>query len=556
MQGASIIQHHAPTYDEATHLASGYAALVAGDFSLNSQVPPLIKVVLASPLYFGYHLALEPDPGQWRGAEARISQSFLYGLSMPADRVLAMCRFGNLALGTLLIVVIGWWAYRLWGGSAALVAIALAALEPNLVAHSSLFTTDVGATLFIVLALYLFWESAASGLYWLWIATGLTAGLALVSKYSALTLIPIAGTILAGHVVFGDIVRHTWWPRRAASSELLHRVIQVGTVALLLCLPAMIIIPAAYFFQGYAPWWSGLQRFLEQAAAGQPAFFLGQYSYVGWWSYFPVAFLIKTPVGTLLLIAASLVFYRAGAPLGQRHALFLLGPVVMVFLVSTQVGTNIGLRHVLAVYPLLFILASRLATVRLRRPWLMPIFVGMAIAATAASTLRIAPHQLAYFNELVGGPAEGYRYLADSNLDWGQDLKDVKRFMEQEGVPIVYLSYFGTAPPAYYGIRYQYAPGSWPLEWPPPADDVPADLPRKLLIISVSNLQEVHTHFSYPPLFARLRALNPIARIGYSIHVYDLSGDVEALLELAEAYRKTGLTAMANAEARKAGLPH
>jgi hypothetical protein len=229
--------------------------------------------------------------------------------------------------------------------------------------------------------------------------------------------------------------------------------------------------------------------------------------------------------------------------------LFLVTPVLVIFGVMTQASVNIGLRHVLPVYPFLFVLASRVVTIRLRRKWVMPSFVTVALVFTAITALRVAPHQLAYFNELVGGPGQGWRYLSDSNLDWGQDLKRVKPFMERERVPIIYLSYFGTAPPAYYGIRYQYVPGSWPLEWPPPPDLVPADLGRKLLVISVVNLQETLTRHN--PLFTWLHRREPVARIGYSIHVYDLTGDLDALLELGEAYRKMGLDALATAEAKK-----
>ncbi|MGH7265934.1 MAG: hypothetical protein ACREMB_13970, partial [Candidatus Rokuibacteriota bacterium] len=398
---------------------------------------------------------------------------------------------------------------------------------------------DVGATLFIVATLYLVWECLASPSAWRWLAAGTTMGLALVSKYAAITLLPILGIILAGHVLFDG----------ARGSPLRARLRHAATGLALVCLAAMSVIPAAYFFQGFAPWWTGLRRFLALAAAGQASFFLGQYSYEGWWSYFPVAFLVKTPIGTLGLIAASLVLTRAGAPLRRREALVLFTPVAVVLAVAMHARTHIGLRHILAVYPFLFVLASRLVTVRLRPAWLTAALVTLALAGTALSTLRVAPHQLAYFNELVGGPEAGHRYLSDSNLDWGQDLEAVKTFMDEAGLPIIYLSYFGTAPPAYYGIRYQYVPGSWPLEWPLPPDLVPADLGRKILVISLFNLQEVQTHQAQ--LFAWLRDRKPVARIGYSIRVYDLTGDLDALLELSEVYRKTGLTAMARAEARK-----
>jgi hypothetical protein len=158
---------------------------------------------------------------------------------------------------------------------------------------------------------------------------------------------------------------------------------------------------------------------------------------------------------------------------------------------------------------------------------------------TAVSVLRIAPHQLAYFNESVGGPEQGYRYLSDSNLDWGQDLKRLKAYIAKEDLPVIYLSYFGTASPSYYGIRYQYVPTMWPSKRPPAGDRVAEDAPRKILAISVYNLQDVSN--SSDPLFRWLWSRRPVAKIGYSIFVYDLTGDGEGLAELKRSYAKIGI---------------
>ena len=149
--------------------------------------------------------------------------------------------------------------------------------------------------------------------------------------------------------------------------------------------------------------------------------------------------------------------------------------------------------------------------------------------------MRIAPHQLAYFNESIGGPEQGYRYLSDSNLDWGQDLKGLKAYIEREKLPIIYLSYFGTAPPAYYGIRYQDVASKGTLG-PPPPEKVPADAPRKILAISAYNLQDVSKADN--PLFRWLWTRRPIAKIGYSIFVYDLTNDQEGIIKLEEIYVK------------------
>jgi hypothetical protein len=119
--------------------------------------------------------------------------------------------------------------------------------------------------------------------------------------------------------------------------------------------------------------------------------------------------------------------------------------------------------------------------------------------------------------------------------------------MDREKLPIIYLSYFGAAPPSYYGIRYQYVPGSWPLEWPPPTDAVLASAPRKMLAVSVSNLQGLSS--PYNPLFGWLWPRTPVARIGYCIFVYDLTDDAEGLRHLEETYVKAGLRRPGNGSA-------
>ena len=329
------------------------------------------------------------------------------------------------------------------------------------------------------------------------------------------------------------------WRRRLTESKLWRWGVEAGGVFLFILFFAALIIPGSYFFQGFSPWLDGLLEFFQHSQDGHAAFFLGEHSYDGWWNYFLVAFLIKTPVGSLILIVASIVFWRWGKALDSRAAIFLLLPVVTFFLATTQAKVDIGLRHILPVYPFLFVLAARLATLQVGPGRLVHLLVGVPLILTAISSLRISPHQLAYFNEIVGGPDHGYRYLADSNLDWGQDLRGVKSYMEKEKLPIIYLSYFGTAPPAYYGILYQYVPGTWPLEWPLPADRVPTDAPRKILAISANNLQELATFND--PLFRWLEARQPMTKIGYSIFVYDLTHDPEGLKDLAVTYDKAGV---------------
>jgi Dolichyl-phosphate-mannose-protein mannosyltransferase len=535
-QGIFFIRANSQTIDEAAHLGAGYSYLATRDFRLDPEHPSFIKVLQALPLFLVYRLPFNPNPQQWRDADSyRIGHDFLYKSIIPADQMLAWSRLLNLFLGALLVALIGWWAYRLWGSLAAMLAAALACFEPNLVAHSSLVTTDIGVTLFIFLTVFLLWEYVNSPSWSRLVATGICTGMAAVSKFSGLLLIPIVITVL----LFIGRDRPVLLPLKEIPKRYRNKLFESAAALLVIFVFAFLTIPPVYFFDGFATWLSGLQLLLNIMEEGRPAFFLGTYSQEGWWNYFLMVFLIKTPIFTIALVIACLALYKAGSALRWREAVFLLAPVILFFAVTTQSKLAIGVRHILPVYPFLFVLASRLATVQFRPRWLAPLLVGAPVVFTGISSVRTAPHQLAYFNEIVGGPDRGYYYLGDSNLDWGQDLKGLKTYTEKEKLPIIYLSYFGTAPPDYYGIRYQYVAGKGTLEWPPPSDKVPADAARKILAISVYNLQDV----SRPndPLFRWLWVRQPVAKIGYSIFIYDLTNDPEGLMKLEESYVEAGI---------------
>ena len=534
-QGILFIRANSQTIDEAAHLAAGYSYLATGDFRLNPEHPPLIKEFVALPLFLGYGLPFNPDPHQWNKEDAyAIGRHFLYKSTLPADRILALSRLPNLLLGGVLLALIGWWAYRLWGRRAAMLAMFLASLEPNLVAHSSLVTTDMGVTLFIFLTIYLFWEYVNLPTWTLLTGSGISTGMALVSKFSAFLVIPMIALIVAVSIFLRN-GPYALLPLGSNQNQPRHKFLHAALVISFVLFFALLMIPPAYFFQGFSYWLHGFDKVLMHAQGGHASFFLEKHYYEGQIGYFPIAFFIKTPIGTLALIFASLALCNFGKPLDMSQAIFLILPVVLLFGAAIEAKINIGIRHILPVYPFLFVLASRMATLRFRRPSLALLLIGIPLAWTAISSLRIAPHQLAYFNESIGGPEQGYRYLSDSNLDWGQDLKGLKAYIEREKLPIIYLSYFGTAPPAYYGIRYQDVASKGALG-PPPPEKVPADAPRKILAISAYNLQDVSKADN--PLFRWLWTRRPIAKIGYSIFVYDLTNDQEGIIKLEEIYVK------------------
>jgi hypothetical protein len=266
--------------------------------------------------------------------------------------------------------------------------------------------------------------------------------------------------------------------------------------------------------------------FVNRFTESRPAFLAGRRSRTGWWYFFPATIALKTPIPLLLLLGVGLVQLARGRA-GPGWPYVWLPFAIFLGLVMTR-PMNIGHRHVLPVYPFLFV-AGGIAAASLwaaAAPWRR---AARAIVAAlgvwyAADAVAIHPHYLAFFNAFGGGPANGYNLLVDSSLDWGQDLPGLKRYMDQHGIPRVKLAYFGTADPAYYGIQADRLPGYQP---PPPSVLVQNVRPGDIVAVSATHLQELYLEPGMETLMRELRARKPLAMIGYSILVYraDFSWD-------------------------------
>lgn len=211
------------------------------------------------------------------------------------------------------------------------------------------------------------------------------------------------------------------------------------------------LLPEAYLF--------GLAWTIE-ATEKRNAYFCGEISFTGWRSYFPVAFAIKTPIATMLLALAGLAALLGPLRLRTRDNVLLAGlltfaGVYLLYLVNSTF--NIGHRHLLPVYPAIYVLGGAAALWLKTRAgrWLVP----AAVAWLAAASGWIHPHYLAYFNEFIGGPRHGHLYLADSNIDWGQDLKRLAQYARRRPDETFKLAYFGSADPSRYGFPCQLLPG-------------------------------------------------------------------------------------------------
>jgi hypothetical protein len=260
------------------------------------------------------------------------------------------------------------------------------------------------------------------------------------------------------------------------------------------------------------------QGFLLGQAKAQvrPAFLAGDYSTTGWPSYFPIAVLIKTPLAILLLAAAGAIaglMRRARADLDAY--VFVLTPVAVFMGAAMTTHINIGVRHVLPIYPFLLLLIGLAARELLS--WSRQrgaIVLSSVLALGAIECFGNYPDHLAFFNLAVGGPSRGGEYLTDSNLDWGQDLKPLKKWMDDHRVARINLAYFGSAAPAYYGIEATYLPGSDLYQ-----NTANVELPG-YVAISATILNGVYLPEPMRAFYRPFRQMAPVASVGKSILIY------------------------------------
>lgn len=557
LQGLIFIGASSQTSDEAVHLSAGYTYLTRGDFRLNPEHPPLIKQLAALPL-LGLDLDVPPDSLWNRADEWNFGRLFVHENRVDNDTILLLGRLPVLLLSCLLGWLLFHWARRLFGPRAALLSLAIYVLDPNVVAHSSLVTTDLGITLFIFLSVYSLWRWTERPTRPALLLIGLSVGATFAAKYTALWLLPIMGLLLLAIIILRlPIPSHPWHPGRGlANGERWSwdRIRPLLPATAMVSAIAFVVLTLSYGVVNLPEYAVGLRTTLEHSARGHTAYLMGELSDTGWWYYFLFAYLIKTPPGTLILVAASLLALYLGWRSTLKNELFIYLPVVLLVAITCIWKVNIGLRHLLPIYPFLYLGAGRLMApwpVAARRGRLtVPVLVLLCLISTGWAAVSIAPHHLAYFNGLVGGPENGHLYLLDSNLDWGQSAKAVRKFMARENVPAIFLAFAGNSDPWYEGVRYQYVPGTGNLANPKSRKFfVPEGTERELLAISAMVLHSVH--FKVPDLYGWLLERRPIAMPGYSYLVYDITGDASTHANLAVVCLRSGLFRLAKVEARR-----
>jgi hypothetical protein len=530
--------HDSPTMDEQNHLARGAAFIQTGDPRLSLEHPPLINSLSGLPMLLLPDLVYPFDHPSWTEMQPPdiywyvFADQFVWRVNHDVTRMIFLGRLPMVFL-TLGLALVGFHFARLfWGRPSAYLAFVMLLFEPNVLGNGRLITTDLGGTLFMTLALLLVWRMwTAPGWHWRrWLAAGVGLGLAFGSKLSMLAFVPILGVLAFLPIFEKGTQSYTEKARRGTErGRRFLQLVSAGAFSVLVVwaifgfewgafrFPSAVLAGLNRFSGPMPTFWAGLDQIVNVSRGGRAAFLLGETSTEGFLLFFPVAFLVKTPL-VLLVGLVGVIWWGWQRPSMRPKLFYLIVPAILYFAVSVVSDINIGYRHLLPIVPLIIVAVSGLpmafggngrlaATIILAGGILLP-------------TLAIHPHYLNYFNLAAGGPANGASILADSSNDWGQDLLRLQAWMAENDVETIKLGWFGIADPAYYGMAYEPLPGFPRAEflslWDNPPFDPQAPGPG-VYAISASSLWE--SHRTEKTVYTWFRQRQPDVRIG-SIYLF------------------------------------
>lgn len=484
LQMLLLARANSATWDEPDHTYAGYMQWKTGDLGLNPEHPPLVKFLATLPLL---HMnlkvpALEDRP--YRLQEVNGGKQFVF--QNDANAILFRARMAASVLTLLLALLVFLTAQKMFGTGAGLIALGLISFDPTLLGHSALITTDAGQACFMLWAIYSFYRYANKPTIRRLLTAGVVTGLALSSKHSAVLIFPmllaiavvevacrkrfspneppISAATLSSRfaralIVIGAIsiaVLWAWYGFRYAArpvglslnppmNEFLQRVPNHFEGRVLAVFVRMHLLPQSYIY--------GFAHVLIQSKAFN-SFLLGTIYPHPVWFYFPIAMPIKSTLTFLVLLGVSIWAFSTGRFRKTREVLYLVIPAAIYMIFAMAGGMNIGVRHVLPVYVFLSvaIAGAAWALIERNRRWLYAVVALLLFQAV--SVLHAFPAYIAYANEAFGGPANVYKYLSDSSVDWGQQLKAVKHYLDQHGITHCWFAYFGQGVInySYYGI--------------------------------------------------------------------------------------------------------
>ena len=569
------------TMDELAHIPAGYSYVAKLDYRLNPEHPPLLKALSAFPLLFA-NLNFPTDIRAWTediNGQWDMGTAFIYQSGNDADFIIQLSRIAPILMTLLLILFTYFLAKKVMGEKWALIPAAFVAFSPTFLAHGHYVTTDVAAAFGIVSATYFFAKAIEKNTWKNLALAGIFFGIAQLLKFSMFLLVPyfmllagIWGTAKALRADSGKI------------KELFKQaLVQIKNLAIMFGIGYALIYPVYFAFtlnypiekqvadtefllgsyaggpnknacaelkirclaettikmagskalRPYAQYALGFLMVSQRASGGNTGYFLGEVSGGGWTHYFPTVYALKESLPLLLLALLALgtgiyAFFKKPfkkiKELPNAVATKFPETAMLVFIavyavVSIRSPLNIGIRHLMPMMPFIYILS--LETIRTRFAKAAKPIMIIALVWLGVGTAIASPYYISYFNEIGGGINSGYKYVTDSNYDWGQDLKRLDKFVEDNGIDKIAIDYFGGGNPEYYmGDKVEY----W---WSSRGN--PSKVGINWLALSVNTLQQAKARTA--PGFYRApedeyswikNPYEPYAKAGTSIFIYKL----------------------------------
>ncbi|HUV81121.1 MAG TPA: glycosyltransferase family 39 protein [Patescibacteria group bacterium] len=553
------------TFDELAHISAGYSYLAKQDYRLNPEHPPLIKDIPALPLLF---LDLNfPDTGSnWLQKEAApawwvqfdLGNEFLYHSGNNPREIIFWSRFAMICFLIILGWLLFWWTKKIANNTVAVGVLTLFAFSPTFLAHGRLANTDVGAVFGGLLAI-IFWLCFLQNPSWKnTLLAGLTFGVAMLFKFSLVLLIPffavitviyallfskslvsyLGKSLLAGLAGFILVIWpvyqfHIW--HYPAEQQLRDTIADISSHPVPILKDLVLWMTGQEPLRAPAQYLRGLLMASQRTMWGNTTYFLGQISAGSWRYYFPLLYLLKIPAAFHLLTLSALAAFSATLWKIKKQKKILnysrqyfwvitLFLWIAVYWTSAIAGNlNIGIRHLLPVFPFIYILAVfgvyqgfKLVKTPIKRRILASFFL-LLFFCYAVSSLSAFPHYLSYYNVFGGGIKNGYKIAVDSNYDWGQDFYRLLAFVEKEKIEKIYLDYFGGEDPVFWlGEKY--------IKLNPKEIKEP---PHGWLAVSLNQLMggiaEPTTGFDQETgYYSWLKNQTPAAKAGHSIFIYYL----------------------------------
>lgn len=497
------VWNDSPIVDEIPHIGAGYSYIATGDHRLNPEHPPLAKDLAGLSLKIGgindkaafeSRFWKEDLNGQWE-----FGKKLIFDSGNDANRLVRFAKMPELIFFVLSAIIIFIWTRKLFGYLAGLIALFLFSFSPTVIAHSRFVTTDVPALFGILFATFFFVHYLENqNRKNLWLA-GLVFGVAELTKYSVFLLAPffIVVAVLYGllkiekskllntfylllsaifiiaigylFVVWPVYYFHTWnYPPELQQSQTREILESYGNRYIA---ETVIYLSDKPVFKGIAEYALGLLMVTQRSIGGNTTYFMGEIRNWAWPHYFPVVYFIKEPLpfwGMLILVwlvfsARIKTFYPKQVIYNilnwsREHftELVMFLWIGLYWYVSIRANLNIGVRHMMPVYGFTFILLAG-ALVRIcgfinskKLLTAYCILLATLFSWYLFENLSVYPYYLTYFNQVAGGPSGGYRYVVDSNLDWGQDLKRLAKWVDENKIEKIYFDYFGWANPVFY----------------------------------------------------------------------------------------------------------